>query len=119
MMEKEDKFYITLDMGDRIYEFQSDIRGERDKWYEVLKNSRRTAKDIKNSITGKPRNLNKMLNIYEREGISKIREVCETEKDRLINNYKDMYVIVLMFLERNLIPWNLRWKIFKISYFKQ
>ncbi len=77
-------------MGDKKYEFVSDVKGERDTWYEVLKNSRKTAKDIKISITKKPRNLSKLLSILDKEGASKLKEVCEGEKDKIVGNYAEM-----------------------------
>jgi hypothetical protein len=55
-----------------------------------LKNARRTAKEIKKSITKKPRNISRLLRIIENEGIGKLREVCEGEKDNIVQNYKDM-----------------------------
>jgi hypothetical protein len=87
---RDDKYFLTLDMGDRKYEFLSDFKGERDMWYEVLRNSRKTSKDIKNSITKKPRNLNKLSNILDRDGGSKLKEICEKEKEKIIGGSKDM-----------------------------
>jgi hypothetical protein len=59
-------------------------------WYEVLRNSRKTAKDIKLSITKKPRNLNKLLAMIDVEGVNKLKEFCEKEKEKLAGNYEDM-----------------------------
>ncbi len=77
-------------MGDRKYEFNTESKAERDKWYVSLRNSRKTAKEIKKSFTKKPRNITKILKIYESEGITKLRDQCEKEKDALIKNYKDL-----------------------------
>lgn len=88
--EKDEKYGLSLDMGDRKYEFQSVYLGERDKWYEVLKNSRKTAKDVKNSFTKRPRNLERLSNVTETEGVSKLKEICEAEKDKIIGDYKDL-----------------------------
>ena len=77
-------------MGDRKYEFQSEFKAERDKWYNCLKNSRRTAKEIKRSFTKKPRNISKLLKIFDTEGLNKLKEVAEKEKDSIVNSYKDM-----------------------------
>ena len=56
-------------------------------WYEILKNSRKTAKDIKNSITKKPRNLSKILAVLEKEGIANLRDFCEKEKEKIAGDY--------------------------------
>jgi hypothetical protein len=77
-------YEINLDMGDRKYVFESSMRGERDTWFEVLVNSRKTSKEIKNSKTGRPRNMNKLGNIQIAEGLGKIREICEADKNRCI-----------------------------------
>ncbi len=77
-------------MGDRKFEFQSPVKAVRDKWYTCLRNSRKTAKEIKKSITKKPRNITKLIKIVETEGISKLREVCEKEKENLVQNYADL-----------------------------
>lgn len=78
-------------MGDRKFELCTEIKGERDKWFEAIKNSRKTGKDYKNSISHKPRNLNKILNFFEKEGMSKIFTICENEKNKLCQNFTDMY----------------------------
>jgi hypothetical protein len=89
--DREDKkFYIILDLGDRKYEMQSDFRGERDSWFEVLVNSRRTAKEIKASLTGKPRNLTRVLGIIEQEGIVKLKDICEKEQCKCVFDTTDM-----------------------------
>jgi len=59
-------------------------------WYEILKNSRKTAKDIKNSITKKPRNLSKILTMLEKEGIGNLRDSCEKEKGKIAGDYSEM-----------------------------
>jgi hypothetical protein len=59
-------------------------------WYEILKNSRKTAKDIKSSITKKPRNLCKILAVLEKEGIGNLRDFCEKEKEKIAGDYSEM-----------------------------
>ena len=71
-------------------EVMTTVRGERDIWFDALKNSRKTGKEIKNSITKKPRNLSKFVNIVEKEGIDKIKDICKNERDKLLDKYKDL-----------------------------
>jgi hypothetical protein len=97
-VEKDGKFLLIVDLGERKYEFESEIKGDRDKWYTCLKNSRRTAKEIKKSSTKKPRNISRLVKIIENEGIGKLREVCEKEKDNILQNFKDMYVNIFNFI---------------------
>lgn len=78
-------------MGEKKVTVMTSVRGERDIWFDAMKNSRRTAKDIKNSITKKPRNLCKFLNIIEKEGINRIKDICEDERDKITDKIKEMY----------------------------
>ena len=77
-------------MGDRKFELQSGLKGERDFWFEYIKNSRKTAKDVKNSITKRPRNINKLCNILESFGEDKLKKLCEDEKDKIVSNFKEI-----------------------------
>ena len=47
------EYHLILDVDDRVYQFYSDIKANRDIWFEVLKNSRKTAKEVELSIGGK------------------------------------------------------------------
>ena len=78
-----------MDVEDRVFEFYSEIKGDRDLWFEALKNSRRTAKEIKNSIKKHPRNIQRLANILE-EGQNKLLEELEKEKMKTIGDYKEM-----------------------------
>lgn len=88
--EDEEKYYISIDQGYRKYEFFSEMKGERDRWFEAIRCSRKTGKDFKMSITNKPRNLNKLCNIIRKEGVSALREICEKEKQQIIGDYQKM-----------------------------
>ena len=57
LLDKEDKFYLYLDVEDRKFDYYCESKSERDKWFEVIKNSRRTAKEYKLSVTKHPRNI--------------------------------------------------------------
>lgn len=82
-------------MGDRKFEFESEMMADRDRWYFSLKNSRRTAKEFKNSITKKPRNISKLCKIIDTDGIGKLKEIIEKEKDDIVFDYSDMYFFVI------------------------
>ena len=88
-VDKEGKYYLILDVEDRVFEFYSEIKGDRDLWFEALKNSRRTAKEIKASVKGNPRNVQRLCNILE-EGQNKLIDELEKEKLKTIGDYKEM-----------------------------
>ena len=73
-------------MGSRIYEFFTVYQYERDQWRECLTNSLRTCKDMKNSITNKPRNICKLINVLDNEGVGSLKIICEEEIDEIIKN---------------------------------
>ena len=88
LIDKEDKFFLYLDVEDRVFDFYCDTKAERDIWFEVLKNSRRTAKEYQASVTKHPRNIEPLYTFFlkgEKEFIKKI----EKEKTEIIGNYQE------------------------------
>jgi len=82
--EKNSRYTIHIDMGVRIYEFFTLYQYERDKWRECLTNSLKTCLDMKNSITKTPRNIFKLLNVFENEGIGSVKILIEEEIQDII-----------------------------------
>jgi hypothetical protein len=75
--ENEQEYYIIIDMNDRIFEFSTENAWERDNWFEIMKNSKLTGRDVELSKTKKPRNmakLNEAFLVNEIEGVEKILE---------------------------------------------
>ena len=87
--ENNEKYYLNLDVGDRIYDFYCDNKFDRDEWFEVLKNSRRTAKEYFASKTKKPRNV-ELLNVYFQKGEKEFIKKMENEKKLIVGNYDDI-----------------------------
>ena len=87
--ENSEKYYLNLDVGDRIYDFYCDNRFDRDEWFEVLKNSRRTAKEYFASKTKKPRNI-ELLNLYFQKGEKEFIKKMENEKKMIVGNYDEI-----------------------------
>jgi len=88
LLDKDDKFYLYLDVEDRRFDFYCESKAERDIWFEVLKNARRTAKEYYASITKHPRNIELLNNIYlsgEKELIKRL----EKEKKEIVGNYNE------------------------------
>ena len=88
LLDKDDKFYLYLDVEDRRFDFYCDSKAERDIWFEVLKNSRRTAKEYQASVTKHPRNIQLLYSFFrlgERELLKKI----DKEKLGIIGDYKE------------------------------
>lgn len=90
--ESDKEFYIIIDMNDKIYELCSLIGWERDAWYEALINSRKTAIDIDNSKTKKPRNIIALAELYNNtsNGVAKIEKIVDNE---ILNMIKDFLEI--------------------------
>ena len=87
--DKDNKFYLTLDVEDRRYELYSESKAERDQWFECLKNSRRTAKEYKQSVSKHPRNVAVLYNTYTRSQ-EEFRNKIESELSQRIGNYKEI-----------------------------
>ena len=88
LLDKDDKFYLFLDVQDRRFDLYCESKAERDIWFEVLKNSRRTAKEYNASITKSPRNveyLNSIFQLGEKELIKKM----DKEKNVIVGNYNE------------------------------
>ena len=62
--DKDGKYFMNLDYKERIYEFYCETKMERDEWFEVLVNSRKTAKTYKFSITKQPKNVDGLYNLF-------------------------------------------------------
>ena len=64
---KDDKYFMNLDFNERIYEFYCEEKRERDEWFEVLVNSRTTAKTFKYSLTKQPKNVDDLYNLFKKD----------------------------------------------------
>ena len=65
--DKDGKYFMNLDYKERIYEFYCESKMERDEWFEVLVNSRTTAKTYKFSITKQPKNVDGLYNLFKKD----------------------------------------------------
>ena len=89
--DNNNKFYINLDINDKVYNFFCETKAERDEWLEVIKNSHKTAKEYKLSTTKHPRNVEILYSIFikdkkKNEFLNKIEE----EKVRTIGNFNNI-----------------------------
>ena len=89
LLDKDDKFYLYLDVGDRRLVCYCDSKSERDVWFEVLKNSRRTALEYKVSYTKHPRNI-ELLNTYFLRSDKDFIKKMEKEKVEIVGKYEDI-----------------------------
>ena len=70
---------IEIDLGERKFQLYSEIRAERDSWFECLKISWRNSKDVKASISRMPRNIARLQSVLENEGVGTIKSICTEE----------------------------------------
>ena len=87
--DKDKVFYLILDVDDRVYQFYSDIKANRDIWFEVLKNSRKTAKEVELSVFKQPRNCEKLFYTYKISE-EKLKEKIENDKISVVGKYEDI-----------------------------
>jgi hypothetical protein len=72
----------------RKYELLTENTVERKKWYEALKCSSLTAREYKNSLSKRPRNIGKLAKLMDKGGIEKVKDICEEEKRKIISEFK-------------------------------
>ena len=96
--EDEKKYFIILDLCDKFIKLYFDKKFERDKWFEILKNSRKTAKEFKNSITKHPRNVEKFYNIFQ-ESKYKFKDKLNEEVNHALSQSIDDFNILKEYLE--------------------
>jgi hypothetical protein len=75
-------------MGERKFLFNTQYKFEKEKWYEALKNCRRTIKENKNSISKKPINVSYLVNLYDKEGEKAIKDIAEKKKEDILGIFK-------------------------------
>jgi hypothetical protein len=78
-------------MGERKFILTSEFKYELEKWCEALNISRKTTKEIKASISKKPKNISKLLSIFEKEGEEKIKELANKRKEECVKYFTEMY----------------------------
>ena len=88
LLDKEDKYYLYLDIQDRRFELYCDKKSERDIWFEVLKNARRTSKEYQVSLTKHPRNIELLYNVFLL-GEKDFNKKLEKEKTSIVKNTKE------------------------------
>ncbi len=96
--EDEKKYFILLDLCDNIIKLYYDKKFERDKWFEILKISRKTAKEFKNSITKHPRNVEKLYKLFK-ENKYKCKEKFNDEVNHVLSQTIDNFNILKEYLE--------------------
>lgn len=88
--EIEKTFCLEIDMGERKFIFTSEFKYELEKWCEALNISRKTTKEMKASISKKPKNIAKLLSIFEKEGEEKLKEVAIKRKEECVKYFSEM-----------------------------
>ena len=89
LLDKDEKYYLYLDVEDRRLELYCETKAERDIWFEALKNSRRTAKEYQASFTKHPRNV-ELLYSYFKESEKDFTKKIEKEKSAIIGNFEEV-----------------------------
>ena len=81
---------LEVDMGERKFIFTSEFKYETEKWCEALNISRKSTKEIKASISKRPKNISKLLGILENEGEEKLKEISNQRKEECIKYFSEM-----------------------------
>lgn len=90
--DKDGKYIILLEIQGSEVQLAAQIKSERDKWVEVLENSKRTAMEYSLSNNKTLKNMQYLDNILFKEGASKLREKLDEEKAKIIGDTTKMYI---------------------------
>ncbi|MCQ2815916.1 MAG: hypothetical protein MJ252_01500 [archaeon] len=101
-IEHGDKYILKLDVDERIFQLYSEVLGDRDKWFEVLKNSRRTAMEYSASVLKNPRNIDLLAAHFETSA-DRLNDKLKDEIRQLVGETKEIKeFVVLEFSLQNL-----------------
>lgn len=71
-----------LDVGTRIYQLNADTKEEMDKWVEAIQKSKEHAQGVVSSITGNPKAIQKLEELFDNHGASSLKgKVTEEFKE--------------------------------------
>lgn len=71
-------------MGGLKFELLSNDKNQMDKWNEALGISVRHCKEISESISKKPRTIDKLINILNNESMFKLKILCNKEIEQKV-----------------------------------
>jgi hypothetical protein len=77
-------------MGERKFIFTSEFKYEIEKWCEALNISRKTTKEMKASISKKPKNISKLITIFENKGEEELKELANKRKEECVKYFPEM-----------------------------
>lgn len=82
---------FTIDVGEKKYEFIAPTRFMAEQWVEAIECSSRTATENRYSITGKIKNISKIVTHFELDRDALKSELIEAVKEKLIDGIDDEY----------------------------
>ncbi|CAG9318772.1 unnamed protein product [Blepharisma stoltei] len=89
---------FLLDVGTRIFHLNADNEEEMNRWIKAIEISRENAQEVSSSITGKPKILKKIIDLYDNHGESslkgKILEKFQNEIGDLMENCKEIELAI-------------------------
>lgn len=82
---RDSGFTFVLDMGTRMFHFNTDDEIDLKRWTQAVKLAQESAQEVTSSVTGRPRQIRKLLEIFDTQGPSAL-------KDKLTANFNKALV---------------------------
>ena len=74
MKESRDSGHsFLLDLGNRIYHFNTETEEEMNEWVKAIDTSKESAMDISSSITGRPKFIKKLIQLFDTHGVKGLK----------------------------------------------
>jgi hypothetical protein len=64
---------FLLDLGNRIFHFNADSEEDMNRWVKAIDTSKESALDITSSLTGKPKFIKKIIQLFDTHGVKGLR----------------------------------------------
>lgn len=81
---RDSGFSFLLDLGSRIYHFNAETEEEMNSWVKAIDTSKESALDITSSITGRPKFIKKLIQLFDAHGVKGLKaKVEEKFKDKI------------------------------------
>jgi hypothetical protein len=91
---KDSGFSFLIDVGARVYHLNTDTETNLNRWVKAIEISRENAQGVSSSVTGKPKVIKKLIEMYDTQGEAalknKISEVFRTNFDPVFAELKNI-----------------------------
>mmetsp|Transcript_1864 Transcript_1864/g.4000 ORF Transcript_1864/g.4000 Transcript_1864/m.4000 type:complete len:1000 (-) Transcript_1864:67-3066(-) len=86
---RDSGFTFILDMGTRMFHFNAETEEEMKQWITAVKLAQESAQEITSSVTGRPRQIRKLLEIFDRQGPTAFKDKLSSNFNKILGGLPD------------------------------